>query len=366
MRILLVDDDPEILELVTQFLRLSTHHDVLPTGSAKEALEAVAEAHEPFDCILTDIQMPTVDGIALVQMVRQTPGYAHTPIIMLTAMLDKDHLDRAFVSGASDYLAKPFDFPELQKRLQQAQTLALEKTRASLAVPIVGDFRDMGGEPKEFSIRDAIALPEVASALDYAEFENYLRQLMCRQTGQVTTIAVKIDKIDRVYAAATTDKFRLLLRDAARATTDGILADGGVVSYRGSGIFLCIPEKRLKTRRAVLQKALNRRYAALLQPSGDVAPRLLVGDPVAFGNCSCAQALDALAEAIGNIESHALAANDIFEVHGRVMKQQRFNDEQRRLEKRAFETLLRDPKTPPADDAWTKRLFRRSGRKAGP
>ena len=69
----------------------------------------------------------------------------------------------------------------------------------------------------------------------------------------------------------------------------------------------------------------------------------------------CVQALDALAEAIGNIERHAQAATDMFEVHGRVMKQQRFNDEQRHLEKRAFETLLRGPELPPAGDAWTKK-----------
>ena len=366
MRILLVDDDPAILDLVTQFLTLSTHHDAVPVNSAKAALEAISKAGEPFDCILADIQMPTVDGIALVQMIRQTPGYRHTPIIMLTAMRDKDHLDRAFFSGASDFITKPFNFPDLQRRLQEAQKLALEKIHAGPAMPMVDGFRNISGAPKGDAIREPIALPEVASALDYTEFENYLHQLLRRQGSPVTALAMKVDRIDRVHAAAPTEKFRLLLRDAARAISDVVLPEGGALSYRGDGIFLCILEHHRKTRRASLQKALNQRYQAILVRSGDVAPNLLVGDPVPLGKRSESEALETLADAIENVESHALAATDMFEVHGRLMKHQRFNEEQRRLEKRAFEALLRDPQTPPADDAWTKQLFRRSGRRAGP
>lgn len=364
MHILLVDDDPEILELVTQFLTLSTQHDVLPTGSAKQALEAVSQAPAPFDCILADIQMPEVDGIALVEMIRQTPGYHDTPIIMLTAMQDKEHLDRAFIAGASDYVAKPFDFPVLQRRLQDVQKLVVEKTRTRQAVPAAGDFAGMGDEPKSFPLRAPLAFPEVASALEYGEFENYLRQLLCDKAARPTTHAVKVDRVDRVYAATTAERCRLVLRDTARSISDVLLAGGGVVSYRGNGIFLCIPETRLRPRRTTLQKALNQRFQAILGQTGEIGPRLLVSDAVALGGRSVPDALDALARAIENVEGHALAATDMFEMHGRLMKQQRFNDEQRQLEKRAFETLLRDPNTPPVDDAWTKRLFRRSRRGA--
>jgi len=360
MRILLVDDDPEILCLVTQFLTLSTHHDVLPAASAQEALEAISKAREPFDCLLADIQMPTVDGIALVEMVRETPGYRHTPIIMLTAMQDKAHLDRAFFSGASDYVAKPFEFPELQKRLQQAQKLAVEKTRASLAVPVAGDFRDMGSEPMGMALSDAITLPAVAASLDYTEFENYIRQLLRRQLASIATIAVKVDKVDRVYAASTTETFRTMLGDAATAIGDVLLSGGGAMSYRGNGIFLCLPEKERKMRRKALQTKLNQRFTASFAPAGCSAPKLVVGDPVPLGRRSDAQALDTLADAIESVETHALDGSDIFEVHGRLMKQQRFNDEQRRLEKRAFKSLLNDSLAPPADDAWTRRLFRRA------
>lgn len=364
MHILLVDDDREVLELVTRFLTLATRHDVLPADSAKAALEAISEAPEPFDCILADIQMPDVDGIALVEMARRTPGYLHTPIVMLTAMQDKDHLDRAFIAGASDYIAKPFDFPELQRRLQDVQKLLVEKTRASQAVPTLRDLASMGDEPKAFALDAPVAFPEVASALDYGEFENYLRQLLCNKAARPATLAVKLDRIDRVYAAATTENFRLLLRDAARSVSDVLLAEGGVLSYRGNGIFLCIPQNRPKPRRTCLQKTLNKRFQAIRGQTGEIDPRLFVSDVVAIGGRSVSGALDTLAGAIENVENHALAGTDMFEVHGRLMKQQRLNDEQRRLERRAFETLLRDPNTPPVDDAWSNRLFRRARRGA--
>lgn len=364
MRILLVDDDPEILELVTQFLTLSTQHEIQPTASAKDALEAISSARAPFDCLLADIQMPSVDGIALAEMVRQTPGYQHTPIIMLTAMQDKEHLDRAFAAGATDYIAKPFEFPVLKQRLQAAQRLAVDKARASRAVPSVGDFRGMGDEPKGFALREAVTFPEVASALDYTEFENYLRQLLRSQAARVTAFAVKVDRVDRVYAAASTEKFRLLLRDTARAISDTFLTEDGVVSYRGDGIFLCLRETTRLSRRMAQQKALNQRFQTIQGDMGEIGPRLLLGDPVPLRRRTDADTLEALATAVENVESHAMAATDMFEVHGRLMKQQRFNDEQRRLEKRAFETLLRDPDTPPVDDAWAKRLFNRSRRGA--
>ena len=129
MKILVIDDEPTILELVTQFLNSSAHHEAHSASSAKAALEAMAEAEEAFDCFLVDIQMPDVDGVSLVKLIRATPGHEHSPIIMLTAMTDKNFLDRAFAAGATDYATKPIDFVGLQRRLRAAQMLSFEKVR---------------------------------------------------------------------------------------------------------------------------------------------------------------------------------------------------------------------------------------------
>ncbi|MFK5998799.1 MAG: response regulator, partial [Rhodobacterales bacterium] len=65
MRILSVDDDPIILELLAAVLVSMGHTDVTTAGSATEALEIVKDDPEPFDCFLLDIQMPGIDGIQL-------------------------------------------------------------------------------------------------------------------------------------------------------------------------------------------------------------------------------------------------------------------------------------------------------------
>ena len=89
MRILAVDDDPIILELLTELLATFGQHEVDTAESAKEALARLSDpAAGIYDCFLLDIQMPETDGIELCGLLRQTQAYARSPILMITAMSD--------------------------------------------------------------------------------------------------------------------------------------------------------------------------------------------------------------------------------------------------------------------------------------
>lgn len=113
MRILIVEDEPRMLELLRKGLY---EHDfaVMTAADGETGLE-IATAHE-FDCIVLDIGLPHLDGYGLMAALR-TRGCS-TPVLMLTARDKEDDIIRGLDLGADDYLTKPFAFPELVARLQ--------------------------------------------------------------------------------------------------------------------------------------------------------------------------------------------------------------------------------------------------------
>ncbi len=133
MRILIVDDEPSILELLKTFLESADSHEVTTASSGVEALEIIHAAKMDFDCLLLDIQMPEMNGVELCETVRALPDYQRVPILMLTAMSQKTYIDKAFAVGATDYVIKPFDFMELRGRLMSASRIVEEYNNSLVA-----------------------------------------------------------------------------------------------------------------------------------------------------------------------------------------------------------------------------------------
>jgi CheY-like chemotaxis protein len=113
MKILSVDDDWMILELLELAMSVSGQHELTTVTSGEKAIQLLEQGEQRFDCFLLDIQMPHIYGVELCRVIREMPMYKRTPILMATAMSQKVYIDRALAAGASDYVTKPFDFEEL-------------------------------------------------------------------------------------------------------------------------------------------------------------------------------------------------------------------------------------------------------------
>ncbi len=114
-RILLVDDEPSILNVLTALLR-KKGYEVTPTGSGESALELISK--ERFDLLLTDIIMGKVSGLDLLREINKR--YPNTAIITLTGMASVETAVEAMKGGAFDYITKPFKVDELLLTIQRA------------------------------------------------------------------------------------------------------------------------------------------------------------------------------------------------------------------------------------------------------
>jgi two-component system, response regulator, stage 0 sporulation protein F len=118
--ILIVDDEPDIADLFRQRFRREVRQGryVLHfAASGEEGLRRVVELGPELIVILSDINMPGMDGMALLREIKaRRPGLA---VMMVTAYGDDERRRRAAEIGAADFLAKPIDFDFLKERLRQ-------------------------------------------------------------------------------------------------------------------------------------------------------------------------------------------------------------------------------------------------------
>jgi two-component system OmpR family response regulator len=111
-RLLVVDDDADLRDLIAGFLR--DHHIEVETAADAEAMDA-ALGRQRFDCVILDLMMPGEDGLSILRRMR---GRDRTPVIMLSAM--GEDVDRiiGLEVGADDYLGKPCNPRELLARVR--------------------------------------------------------------------------------------------------------------------------------------------------------------------------------------------------------------------------------------------------------
>jgi putative two-component system response regulator len=114
-KILVVDDEPSIVDLLTRFLRREGY-DVVTATNGREALECVQQ--EQPDLILLDVTMPELDGFAVCKRLKEDERTALIPITMLTGLDDREHRTQGIEAGADDFLTKPFEQSILRARIR--------------------------------------------------------------------------------------------------------------------------------------------------------------------------------------------------------------------------------------------------------
>jgi DNA-binding response OmpR family regulator len=115
--VLVADDDPDILQLVSFRLERSGY-EVMSAEDGEQALNAALERTP--DLALLDVMMPKLDGYEVTARLRSHERTRHTPVILLTARVQEADVTRGIEAGADDYVAKPFSPQELRERVQAA------------------------------------------------------------------------------------------------------------------------------------------------------------------------------------------------------------------------------------------------------
>lgn len=122
MKVLYVDDEPDIRDVAVMALEIDPDLEVKPAGSGGEALSILDEGGYQPDVVLLDVMMPVMDGPAVLEALRKRPEHAETPVVFITARAQAHETARFLSLGAVGVITKPFD----------PMTLALE-LRAILA-----------------------------------------------------------------------------------------------------------------------------------------------------------------------------------------------------------------------------------------
>lgn len=299
MKILAVDDDETVLDLLTESLARQGHGHIARARSGPEALGRVAAATRPFDCLLLDIQMPGMDGIALCRELRALPAYRQRPILMLTAMSQRDTIARAFLAGATDYITKPFDLMELTARIGMAQRLVQERRRVDEGQLTIERLRrELTAQPP-LSLSDPLDIGGIPRSLPWRAFETYILTLARARLFTSSVLAAKLDDAARLHADHRPAEFIARLRLAGQALAEATEGEGAVLSYRGDGLFLAVGARRGRLTPADMEAHIN---GSLLAGQG---LRISVGDRCALGALTRLGSLHALDRAAAAAERRA-------------------------------------------------------------
>lgn len=115
LNIVLVDDDPDILELLTYTFKKQGDF-IYAFESPKEAFHFISQ-NKP-DIIISDWMMPEIDGVQLCRLLTAVPELKHIPFVFLTCKDDKADKDIAWSSGASEFITKPVKISELKNTIK--------------------------------------------------------------------------------------------------------------------------------------------------------------------------------------------------------------------------------------------------------
>jgi CheY-like chemotaxis protein len=133
-RILVVDDQQDTANTLVRLLKLWRFEDCRALYSGKEALRT-AIAYPP-SAMLIDIQMPGMDGLRLAKSIREAPDLKDLPLIAIWGYVDEEHRQLALEAGYDHFLAKPFDFKELEELLTRVRRdLRLAHREARRCIP---------------------------------------------------------------------------------------------------------------------------------------------------------------------------------------------------------------------------------------
>jgi len=120
-KVLVVDDDAEIVELISDILTRDGRFDIRTASSGYEAGMATQQFRP--DLILLDYMLPDVNGNVVCQTIRSNPEFENTRIIIVSGVIKQEEIDQLLRSGAENFIRKPFTIAELTEKVDAALQL---------------------------------------------------------------------------------------------------------------------------------------------------------------------------------------------------------------------------------------------------
>lgn len=117
MKFLVIDDFPTMRRIVRNLLKELGYSNV---EEAEDGVDALAKLRETkFDFVVSDWNMPNLDGLEMLKQIRQDDALKHLPVLMVTAEAKKENIIAAAQAGASGYVVKPFTAGTLEEKLNK-------------------------------------------------------------------------------------------------------------------------------------------------------------------------------------------------------------------------------------------------------
>lgn len=165
MKVVLVDDSKSALFALETSLNDLTGVTLISFLLPEEAI-AYCLSH-PVDLVFTDYVMPGLTGIDLIKTLKQSPDYAHVPMVMVTAEQDRGILIGAIEAGATEFIAKPFDKVELQARALNLLQLRRAHRELSRQTTILED--EVARATQELAAREEEMIWRLARAIEFRD-----------------------------------------------------------------------------------------------------------------------------------------------------------------------------------------------------
>jgi two-component system chemotaxis response regulator CheY len=117
IRVLVVDDQLTMRALTRSGLQQLGFTDIADAVDGEDGLRALTA--RPAHLVISDFNMPKLDGLGMLRAIRTTPGMEKTAFVMLTGRADKELVQRAVQFGVNNYLVKPFTIAQLRQKLEE-------------------------------------------------------------------------------------------------------------------------------------------------------------------------------------------------------------------------------------------------------
>lgn len=178
-KILAVDDDPSILELITEYFSAHEFQIISCTEGARVIELAISK--EP-DLIILDINLPDVDGLSILKNLKTRPITAFIPVVMLTGLTSAELQVNGLISGADDYVTKPFDLNVLYARVLNSLRRSLLPTRLKH-----DQFNLLSNLVKTYSRRDYEVYSKLLEKYDPhpSQWQGYIPDMIIEKPGKL-------------------------------------------------------------------------------------------------------------------------------------------------------------------------------------